>query len=328
MTDIDEARKKAIEKMRKRQEKKYGGSQSDPTEFRVPRLDKNESNTYYFHILPPKTEDDLWFVRHGSHFLEKRVHHCPRAANLGDCPLCALGFNLLEETDDKKERSDISKKYLSRFRYAMNVKFTDDKVNGEWAGKIAWLSVSPTVYDIIDAAQYRDNEGDDPNEPQAHGDFWNPELSYIFQLKVTEKGGWNNYDQSKFLASKGRVDILKGDKISLEELEAKMFSLPEKAKLESVDKDTLEDIALSMKHGPGYVKTESESSEKEEKKEEPKEEPKAEKEEKKEEKKEEPEPKAEKEEKKEEPKEEKEESSDSGDTESVDDIIAKIKSKQ
>ena len=62
-----------------------------------------------------------------------------------------------------------------------------------------WYLLPKTVYDKMEECLMREDAGDDPEDPQPHGLFYDPEACLVFQLEVRHKGGYNSYEESKFL---------------------------------------------------------------------------------------------------------------------------------
>lgn len=194
-----EVRNSKIEAMRARMNAKLGGFRKDPDEFRPPNVETGKSKTYYFHILPPVDEEEPFFLKNAAHWINNKTVQCPRVHGTDDCPVCQLGFDLMEGVEDKKARSAIAKKFLPQQKYAINILFTNDQVNGDLAGKVMWFNTPQSVFAKMKDALMRDNAGDNPKKPLAFGDFTDPNASYVFELNITEKGTFNNYDTSDFL---------------------------------------------------------------------------------------------------------------------------------
>lgn len=207
--DIDAIRKKL----------KESKGRIDPFEFRPPKAKDDETLKYRFFILPPiATGDpinggaasksmDLFFVQNGYHFYGNKRYECPRVHDGEECPICSIGFDLLNDEQDKKRRSAIASRFLARSAYAMNIYFPKDEVNPpNVAGKVMWFNASKTVYDLLDRCLMSDDAGD-PADPQPHGIFFDEMGAYLFQLEVSKKGTWNNYDKSKFLVGFGKRPI-------------------------------------------------------------------------------------------------------------------------
>lgn len=202
-------RQKLLEEMRKRMGEKVNKYQKDPLEFRPPVMEQGKSRDYYFHVLPLKEDELEWFYKNGAHFINNRYVQCPRAHDTVDadgrqveCPCCQLGFDLMEGQDDKKIRSQIAKKFLPQQKYAMNILFTDDEVNGDLRGKVMWYNAPSSVWSKMRDTLLRNDPGNNKHKLLAFGMFTDVTNSYIFNLHVCEKGDYNNYDQSDFLGDK------------------------------------------------------------------------------------------------------------------------------
>jgi len=196
-----EERQAKIEAMRAKMNAKLGGFKRDPDEFRPPAVEPEKTKSYYFHVLPAVSDEDTFFYKNAAHWINNRTVQCPRVHETGDCPVCQLGFDMMEGVTDKKARSAIAKKFLPQQKYAINVLFTDDKVNGDLAGKVMWFNSPQSVFNKMKDALMRENAGDDSKKPLAFGDFTDPDASYIFNMSIVEKGGYNNYDTSDFYPS-------------------------------------------------------------------------------------------------------------------------------
>lgn len=209
-----------IEKIRKQMSEKFS-SRQDPDEFRPEDAKDGKVLKYRFFILPPLEEGDackggtasrdqgLWVLRHGLHWINKRPEPCPRILNDEDCELCSTGFSLMNELEksEKDARRAISKKWLSTTKNMVNIYFIHDEVNPEaMRGTVKYFNADKGVFDIWDAAINRKDAGDN-HDPQAHGVFFDEENAFLFQLEVKEKGGYNNYEASKFLAKSGPIPI-------------------------------------------------------------------------------------------------------------------------
>lgn len=197
---MDSNRKAALERMKARMAQKLGGSK-DSEEFRCKAV-KGEEKDYYFVVLPPVGDDDFFAECNGHHYINNHYVQCPRIHEVGKCPLCQMAFNLLEGVDDEETRRAIGKKYLPQQKFAVNIMFTDETVNGEYAGKVMWFNAPQSVFKKMKEAWMRADAGEDARKPKAFGDFYCLDEAYIFNLHVTEKGGYNNYDQSDFTVDK------------------------------------------------------------------------------------------------------------------------------
>jgi hypothetical protein len=238
--DIDAIRKKIADK------KSSGAPES---EFRVPRLAKDEVREYYFYILGPFQKGDAiaggaapegmkeaeFSVEHGFHFLGKKRRGCPRI-NLGEeCPSCDKGFDLLDglpKSDENKDaRSSVIKEFLSRSSWAVNIYFPPLKKNPEeLRGKVKYYDANKTVNDIWMECLFRDDCGDE-EDPEAFGIFYDEYDANLFKLKVT-CSHQNDYKQSKFLAKSKPIAVIKDsdnepDEDKIQDILAKRHNLLE-----------------------------------------------------------------------------------------------------
>ena len=116
---------------------------------------------------------------------------------------------MLQETIEEEAKKEVSRKFLPRNYYCINAYFLDTEKNPEdIRGKVMWMSVPKTIYDIFDACMHSDDPGDD-EYPKAYGMFYDVTEGYVFKLTATKKGDWNTYEASRFLASKGPTPLLK-----------------------------------------------------------------------------------------------------------------------
>ena len=226
-------KKKMLEKMRQRMKDEKGSSR-DPAMFRVPNTKPNETFKYRFVVLPgiakgqkcitgeaSATMDERqwpgedgtikkmpWFcVSGGLHWIDRRPYGCPRLFDKAKCPWCELGFELRRECDVEDKKRALAKLYLPRTMSAVNIYFPPSNVNpADLHGKVMWYQMPKTVFDKMEECWMRDGPGDDPeNDPKPYGMFWDPEDCLIFQVEVTHKSGYNNYESSKFLVKRHRL---------------------------------------------------------------------------------------------------------------------------
>jgi hypothetical protein len=208
-----------LDKIRAKMKEKGRGHFQDPDEFRPPSAKPGEKITYRFFILPPLSKGekcaggvasqdmDLYYVQNGNHWVQKKPYPCPRVHDGEECDVCNIGFERMNETQDKKEKSTIARNYLPQVRNAMNIYFLSSDSNPEeLRGKNKWFNAPKQVIDICDACLNRDDAGD-PEDPQAYGVFFNEQAAYVFQLEITKQGDYNEYKASKFLASVGPTPI-------------------------------------------------------------------------------------------------------------------------
>lgn len=212
-----------LQEVRKRMMAKKSGRQRDPNEFRPPSVQPGQELKYKFIVLPPLKQGDtcatgkasktmdLWYSTAGTHWINNKPYECPRVHDGLDCDYCTLGFDLLKDTEDEQMRKDIIKVYMPRTSSPINVYFPPYQSNPEEVrGKVMWYAAQKTVSDIMTKTLMRDasKDGDDP---QAFGFFYQPDDSYVFQLEIKHKGGFNDYTSSKFLPNTKGPMIKKED---------------------------------------------------------------------------------------------------------------------
>jgi len=217
------SREDLLKRMRQKREER-AQRKRDPNEFKIPTLKKGDKPLfYYFRILPPLEAGDAcaegvcstsnavdnWYYENGCHWMPsakrkgfKDKLECPRIHDKEDCPICTTGFELLQDLTIKEERDKIVKQYLARTYFAVNIYFLNTKDNAEdIRGKVMWYNMSSTIFKICDDCIAND-DGGSGMDPKAAGIFFHPtEGGYTMKLEVIEKGGYNSYDRSTFLAS-------------------------------------------------------------------------------------------------------------------------------
>lgn len=220
-------RKAMLDKIRaKMKARSGGGRQRDPHEFRAPKVQKGQTFKVKAYVLPPLNRgemcssgeeakigmDDLFYFPVGFHWINNKYHPCPRIFDGDDCPYCSFGFDLMRETDDREARSEISRTYLPRTQYAVNLYFPPFKTTPEeFRGKVMYYALPKTIFDKLEECIQRDDDGGDADDPMPFGLFYDPENAYTLAIEITKKGEYNNYENSKFLpASLG--PIAKDDK--------------------------------------------------------------------------------------------------------------------
>lgn len=223
-----------LAEVRKRMMAKKSGRQRDPLEFRPPSVQSGQPELKLkFIVLPPLSQGevcaggkasksmDLWYIPVGTHWINNKPYECPRVHDNEECDYCQLGFDLLKDTEDEQMRKDIIKVYMPRTASAINVYFPHYSSNPEEVrGKVMWYAAQKTVFDVMSKTLMRDASKDD-QDPQAYGFFYLPEDSYVFQLAINHKGGFNDYTSSKFLPNtKGPMIKKKDGTIDQAEIDA------------------------------------------------------------------------------------------------------------
>jgi len=205
-----------LEKVREMMRKKQGGGR-DPHEWKPPKAEPGTDLKFKFYILPPTDSmKGLWYHQHGAHYINNRRIECPRLHDDLQCPLCNFAFEMMRDITDKDKKSQISRSLLSSSRYAVNIYFPAyESTPVELRGKVFWYSLPLTIYQICEDVLYCDGPGEDPQDPQPFGLFYDPEAAHALSLQIVSKGGYNNYEKSRFLPTKTKISTKEGmiDKI-------------------------------------------------------------------------------------------------------------------
>lgn len=207
------SREEMLAQVRKKMAERSNKGNRDKDEFRPPKANPEQTLEYYFRILPELSkgdkcasgvcdqDSDLWYYENGSHWVNKKKVECPRCHDQNPCELCQFGFDLLEKENDKQVRSRISKNFLAKGMYAVNIYFLNTSKNTEDVrGKVMWYNAPRTVWAIWDETINSDDPGDE-EEPRACGIFYHPLEGYTFKLVVKRRDDYNNYEKSCFMAS-------------------------------------------------------------------------------------------------------------------------------
>lgn len=272
--DIDKIRNKI---------RKTVGKGRDPNEFRPPKVDDGKTIKYRFYILPPieqgakvhnghvMTESmENFFVRTGAHYINNKYLGCPRVINDESCSLCQYAFDLMGETEDKDERSNIAKQLLPPTYFKVNIYFTNSNNNPEeLRGVVKYYNAPKTVFDKWWECLLRDDDGGDADDPEPFGVFFDEMEAYQFQLEVEKHGQNNSYKSSKFLTSVGKRPIIvdkegKPIKKKIDIVLAQRFNLFDS--LPKIETDELERITAELsgeESGGGFDQDESKDESKE-----------------------------------------------------------------
>ena len=213
MSQSDKKRKEQLRKIREKVRKRKGERQRDPDEWRPPRLEVGKDLKAKGYIMPPLEKGDasaagkakhgmdgVYFLQVGDHWINNKKYPCPRVYDNDKCPLCDLGFDLIRDTEDKKARSELAKAYLPQTRYAVNIYFPKYSTNPEdLRGRVIFYSMPSTMFDKLDKCLNNDDPGDDPQDPQPWGFFYDENDAYPFLIHITKQGIYNDYSQCKFL---------------------------------------------------------------------------------------------------------------------------------
>jgi len=211
MTEAE--RKKMLERVRAKMAAKKGGRARDPNQWRPPQVKEGDIFKAKGFFMPPLKKGDrcatgicehdmeeLFYLQVGMHWIDRKPYPCPRVFDGDECDYCTLGFKLLQETGDKELRKQIGREYLPRTLYAVNVYFPKLKENPEeLRGRVVYYEAPKTVFDKMDECITREDDGGDPDDPQAWGFFYMADGAYPFLWKINHKAGYNNYADSKFI---------------------------------------------------------------------------------------------------------------------------------
>lgn len=264
-------KKALLDKMRKQQDKKQG--RRDSTEWRPPKVQENEEVKFRLVVLPPlmegdiclnkdnkkvecKSDWDIWYYQHGHHYVNKNRYQCPRIHNGDDCPMCSMGFDLMRDVDDKDARRAIAKEWLSSENHAVNVYFLNHPDNPEeLRGQVRWWNMPVKIYNQGVTCIKRDDDGGDEDDPQPYGLFFDPDDAYTILVKIIHKGGWNNYDESRFLtkrkaiaSTEEEIDEILNNRIDIPQ----RFDEPDLAKLEEILETKIASTSSSGDHDGGF----------------------------------------------------------------------------
>jgi hypothetical protein len=252
MADKALDRKAMLQRILEKSNSKKGNSQRDPFEWKPPQAGKNEKLKIRCLFLSPLNKgdkcqtgiakmgmDDVYFVRGGFHWIDKRPYPCPRAFDDKPCPYCQLGFDLLGETEDKDARREISSTYIAKTTWTVNVYFPiAQDVPKDLQDKVFYWQLQKTIFDMCDACLNNENAGTE-DDPQPHGFFFDPTPFdpqpdfgyYPFILTMKQKGDYNDYTESKFLPKLVPLAVDKTgkpDKKKIEEILARRHDIAAK----------------------------------------------------------------------------------------------------
>lgn len=257
-----------IERIRRQMQQKLTKSR-DPNEY-VPPKKVKEPTYVRFYVLPGLAPGekcaegeataaiDMFWVNHGSHWINKKPHACPRICNDELCEICDTGFELMKEVSGtpkqvKDAKSAIAKQWLSQQQWVINIWFPDEDCNPEdLRGKNKFFRAGKQVFDILEKTISRKNGGDKA-DPVAFGCFYDPENAYLFQLAMEPgSSGWNDYKTSKFLAQLGPHPIAADgegtpDMDKIQEILDGRFDLFQK--LDKPNPDTIRKLCEQMASG-------------------------------------------------------------------------------
>ncbi len=218
--------KTELEQIRKRMMAVNNRRQVDPNEFVPPKVADGDTIEFKYYFLPglragdkvfgggvASLDMDMFFIKNGMHWVNKRPYACPRIINDEDCDMCTVGFELMKEIEGKdeaakKRRSVIAKQWLSGQDFPSNIYFPPVDPNPpELRGRVMWTKSSKTIFDICSEAISRDDAGD-PQDPAAYGIFYDPRNAFLFKMVIKKENGNNGYKSSRFIAAVGPHPIV------------------------------------------------------------------------------------------------------------------------
>lgn len=217
-----------IAKMREKLKNGMGNRQLDPNEFRPPKA-QGVDIKYKFFVLPPLAEGDrvadggtasklmdIWYTPFGQHWVNKRPHVCPRIVSEGEieCAMCNTGFELFaaDKNAPADVRSAIAKQWLPQVQNIVNVYFPPVKTNPEEVqGKVLFMKLPKACFDHFKECLEREDDGGDPDDPQAFGAFFDEESAFMYELVIKRKSDYNNYEASRFIGGSPRPIVAKSD---------------------------------------------------------------------------------------------------------------------
>jgi len=240
-----------VEAIRKKLKQQMSGKFVDPDEFRPPKAEStSEPVKYRFFILPPLMTGDVvkgstvthdmdhFFLPHANHWVNDRPHPCPRVwsgEEHGDCAVCQVGFDMLKEEKDENARKEIIKQWMPNTYYMVNIYFVNSPMNPEdLRGQVKFFNAPKTLFDTWTATLMREGSGD-PEDPVAHGVFFDESAAFMFQLEVLKFGRNNSYKTSKFVANGGNPQPMLKDLSKLPSLLKMRHNLFEKVERPNVE---------------------------------------------------------------------------------------------
>lgn len=207
----------------KKKLKEFGGSKSDPDEFRPAKAKPGETLKYRFYILPGLLEGDklkagiveksmdLFFVNYGQHWVQNHPHACPRVYDGSECALCDFGLKLLRDKSlGDAERQKIRTDWLPNSSYVVNIFFPNVKANPEeLRGRIMYYKAPKTLFDMWTACINRDAPDviDPDEELEPYGVFFDENSAWLFELQVQMNGKTNGYKTSKFIVGNDKKPV-------------------------------------------------------------------------------------------------------------------------
>jgi hypothetical protein len=184
----------------------------------IKNKDGNTSSVLRF--VPPREEDDTFFIQEFSHSFEvdgrKLFTKCPTTIGL-ECPIC--DYNK-ENWKTYSEKQQMARK--RKLKYVSNIYVVADPENPSREGKVFLWAYGISVHKKIMNMVAPKKDGPKPKKPF---NIFDEKNGKDFELNVTTKDGYNNYDDSSF--SEEPSALCDGDTEKLKEIEKSTYVLKE-----------------------------------------------------------------------------------------------------
>jgi len=195
--------------------------------FWTPTKDDTGSSNALIRFLPqpdPESPPTVSFFQHG--FKEKGkwfIENCP-STHENPCPVCEHIEPYWDE--DTEESKNYARRYSRTKQFICNILVIKDLMKPANNGKVFLFKFGVKLYEKIEEKVFPESELD---EAVAVFDMWK---GAAFKLKLRQKSGRNNYDNSEFVAKTGPIaendealEVIYNQIIQLDE-----FLTPEKFK--------------------------------------------------------------------------------------------------
>jgi len=158
--------------------------------FYYPQTDKSGNALVRVRFLPQKDPSKSPIALLFRHSFQKDgrwfISYCPKSKDTKEpCPICEYASSVWDDDDPE------TRKFWRGKERIVNILVKDDKNNPENNGKVFLYKLPATLYNKIMAKI----EPEDGEEPLDVFDFFE---GYDFKIKITQKGGYNNYELSEF----------------------------------------------------------------------------------------------------------------------------------
>lgn len=168
--------------------------------FWTPTKDDSGSSNALIRFLPqPDIEKPptISFFQHG--FKEKGkwfIENCP-STFANPCPVCEYIEPYWDE--DTEESKNYARRYSRTKQFIANILVIKDLMNPKNNGKVFLFKFGIKIYEKIEEKVFPDSELDEPVL------IFDPWEGCAFKLKLRQKSGRNNYDNSEFVSKLGPV---------------------------------------------------------------------------------------------------------------------------